>query len=289
MNQSLSSSKGTVKWEELQKSGNICDKYIRCLSKILKDDQNINDKGNNKDFVLPFEDIELVSYINRQCHAFLFKTRPKSTANTTNWKAVIPRVGEDEEWGSPGFKKAAEQQGLHSTYNLRHTQQIIYSEFSLLGNHPEEILKFALKNVDVNISCTAIFSYSKLKVSPLRCEWISKLVYTSYGVSSAVHGTWLLTKKTTWPSLKGLMFKEEVFKRPYQKKKKSIYSTFSNKLTFRDNNSNPEVLQGGKLSTKKEGEGWRVCSFSEVVALQLYSSVKIHTSVLFRTTSTNLT
>lgn len=106
---------------------NICNKYIRCLSKTLKDDQNIND---SEDFVLPFENIEIVSYINRQCHSFLFKTRQKSTANTTNWKAVIPRVGEDEEWGSPGFKKAAEQQGCHSTYNLRHTQLIIYSEFS---------------------------------------------------------------------------------------------------------------------------------------------------------------
>lgn len=146
-------------------------------------------KGSSEDFVLPFEDIEIVSYINRQCHSFLFKTRQKSTVNTTNWKAVIPRVGEDEEWGSPGFKKAAEQQGRHSTYNLRHTHQIIYSEFSLLGNHPEEVLKFSLKNVDVNISCTTIFSHSKLKVSPLRCEWISKLAYTNYGISSAVQGT----------------------------------------------------------------------------------------------------
>lgn len=83
------------------------------------------------------------------------------------------------------------------------------------------------------------------------------------------------------------MFKEEVFKRPY--KNKSIYSTFSNKLTFRENNFNPELLQGGKLSTEKEGEGWRVCFFSEVVALQLYSPVKIHTLALNRTTSTNPT
>lgn len=69
---------------------------------ILNDDQNINDKGKQWRFH-SFEDIEILSYIKRQCHSFLFKTRQKSTANTTNWKAVVTRDGEDEEWGSPGL------------------------------------------------------------------------------------------------------------------------------------------------------------------------------------------
>lgn len=103
MNKSVSFSKGILKWEELQKSVNICDKYIKCLSKILKDDQNINDKGKQWRFCSSFWRYRDSKLHKKQCHSFLFKTRQKSTANTTNWKAVITRVGEDEEWGSPGL------------------------------------------------------------------------------------------------------------------------------------------------------------------------------------------
>lgn len=71
MNESVSSSKGTVKWEELQKSGNICDKYIRCLSKILKDDQNINDKEKQWRFCSSFWRYR-DSKLHKQTMSFIF-------------------------------------------------------------------------------------------------------------------------------------------------------------------------------------------------------------------------
>lgn len=97
----------------------------------------------------------------------------------------------------------------------------------------------------MNISCTNILNHSKLKISPLSFEmWMNKQTGLHYPwdiISSTLDLA--IDKENYMTKFEGLTFKKEAFKRPY--KNKSIYSTFSNKLTFRENNFNPEVLQGG--------------------------------------------
>lgn len=44
---------------------------------------------------------------------------------------------------------------------------------------------------------------------------------------SAVHGTLSWTKASTWPTLQGLLFQEEAFKRPYNNKSTYIHNPTS--------------------------------------------------------------